>query len=260
MPALLEVENLHAGYGQIEVLKGISLSVEPGEIVALIGANGAGKTTTLMSISGCVRTSRRIAFDGRQYRLCSRHLTTSCAGRTLPVARGAQDLFPSVGDGKPGHGRFHSPRQPRDQARCRTHVRNVSDPQAKAFSDRRHALGRRTANAGRRACAYGPSQIAAVGRAVSGSGRATRRAVKIFEVIREVNAQGMAILLVEQAARGWAAQAGPSRLRDGNRLDHHERPGRDITKRPARAKRVSGGVARPWLAMRPTAGTPPFDS
>src|SRR5687768_3853842 len=54
MPALLEVNNLHAGYGPIEVLKGIDLEVHEGEIVAVIGANGAGKTTTLACLSGCV--------------------------------------------------------------------------------------------------------------------------------------------------------------------------------------------------------------
>ena len=60
------MENLRAGYGQIEVLKGISLTIEPGEIVALIGANGAGKTTTLLTISGCVRAAGgRVAFEGR---------------------------------------------------------------------------------------------------------------------------------------------------------------------------------------------------
>ena len=53
------MKDLHAGYGPIEVLKGISLEVEPGEIVAIIGANGAGKTSTLMSISGCLPPARR---------------------------------------------------------------------------------------------------------------------------------------------------------------------------------------------------------
>src|SRR5439155_21966242 len=52
---LLDVKDLHAGYGPIEVLKGISLSVNEGEIVTVIGANGAGKTTTLMTVSGCIR-------------------------------------------------------------------------------------------------------------------------------------------------------------------------------------------------------------
>src|SRR6202045_4797261 len=54
---MLKVDNLHVSYGHIEVLKGISFSVEMGEIVALIGGNGAGKTTTLSTISGLVRPS-----------------------------------------------------------------------------------------------------------------------------------------------------------------------------------------------------------
>src|SRR4029079_505474 len=55
MGALLEVTGLRSGYGPIEVLKGIDLTVNEGEIVTVIGANGAGKTTTLMTISGAVR-------------------------------------------------------------------------------------------------------------------------------------------------------------------------------------------------------------
>ena len=55
MPALLEVTDLEAGYGPINVLHRLSLTVNQGEIVAMIGANGAGKTTTLMCLSGVVR-------------------------------------------------------------------------------------------------------------------------------------------------------------------------------------------------------------
>lgn len=64
---MLKVENLHVSYGHIEVLKGIAFSVEPGEIVALIGSNGAGKTTTLSTISGLLRpTSGKIFWQGEQ--------------------------------------------------------------------------------------------------------------------------------------------------------------------------------------------------
>jgi branched-chain amino acid transport system ATP-binding protein len=63
---MLVLEDVRAGYGPIEVLRGVSLEVQQGEIVTLIGANGAGKTTTLMTISGIVRArSGRIRFDGR---------------------------------------------------------------------------------------------------------------------------------------------------------------------------------------------------
>jgi len=64
---MLKVDNLHVSYGHIEVLKGISFSVEMGEIVALIGGNGAGKTTMLSTISGLVRpTAGHISWKGEQ--------------------------------------------------------------------------------------------------------------------------------------------------------------------------------------------------
>ncbi len=62
---LLELNDVEARYGQVKVLHGISLSVEEGEIVAVLGANGAGKTTTLRAISGMVRKGGRIQFAGR---------------------------------------------------------------------------------------------------------------------------------------------------------------------------------------------------
>src|SRR5436190_19007785 len=71
---LLSVDNLHAGYGPIEVLKGISLHVEQGEIVTIIGANGAGKTSTLMCISGLVKArSGKIVFAGREIHTLAGH-------------------------------------------------------------------------------------------------------------------------------------------------------------------------------------------
>jgi len=65
--ALLEVESLSAGYGSVGVLDGVTLAVEPGQIVALVGANGAGKTTLLRTISGLLKpTSGRISFAGAE--------------------------------------------------------------------------------------------------------------------------------------------------------------------------------------------------
>jgi branched-chain amino acid transport system ATP-binding protein len=65
MSAALLVENLHAGYGQAAVLEDVSISVEPGEIVSVVGANGAGKTTLLNTVAGINRpSSGRIVFDG----------------------------------------------------------------------------------------------------------------------------------------------------------------------------------------------------
>jgi branched-chain amino acid transport system ATP-binding protein len=68
MAALLELEDVRAGYGPTSVLHGISVSVPDGEIVSLLGANGAGKTTTLRSITGGVRWTGDIRFAGRSLR------------------------------------------------------------------------------------------------------------------------------------------------------------------------------------------------
>jgi branched-chain amino acid transport system ATP-binding protein len=66
VPTVLEVSDLHSGYGKIEILKGIKLKVPVGKIVSLIGSNGAGKTTLLMTISGIVRTRKgNIHFEGQ---------------------------------------------------------------------------------------------------------------------------------------------------------------------------------------------------
>jgi len=66
--ALLELEDVHAGYGPTSVLHGVSLSVPDGGVVSLLGANGAGKTTTLRAVTGGVRWSGDIRFDGRSLR------------------------------------------------------------------------------------------------------------------------------------------------------------------------------------------------
>ena len=66
IPPLLELSNVEARYGPIKALHGVSLHVDDGEIVALLGANGAGKTTTLRAVSGLVRHTGGVAFAGRQ--------------------------------------------------------------------------------------------------------------------------------------------------------------------------------------------------
>jgi branched-chain amino acid transport system ATP-binding protein len=66
--ALLELADVEARYGQVRALHGVSLTVDEGEIVSLLGANGAGKTTTLRAISGTVQRSGRLVFDGKPLR------------------------------------------------------------------------------------------------------------------------------------------------------------------------------------------------
>ena len=79
--ALLEVDDIHTHYGSIEALKGVSLTVDEGEVVTLIGSNGAGKSTTLRSISGLTPASRRSASAGTPGSR-TRVITRSKAGGT----------------------------------------------------------------------------------------------------------------------------------------------------------------------------------
>jgi branched-chain amino acid transport system ATP-binding protein len=85
---VLEVTNLHAGYGAVQVLHGVSLEVRAGETVALIGANGAGKTTTLLTISGLLRPrGGSIRFDGHDIGRRPPHLIARAGLVQVPEGR-----------------------------------------------------------------------------------------------------------------------------------------------------------------------------
>ena len=91
---MLEVHDLHVGYGPIEVLHGISLEVKEGECVALIGANGAGKSSTLKSICGLVPArSGRITFEGRDITNLSGHAVVRAGITMCPEGR---QVFPRM--------------------------------------------------------------------------------------------------------------------------------------------------------------------
>jgi branched-chain amino acid transport system ATP-binding protein len=92
--ALLKLENIHTFYGKIHALKGISLSVEEGEIVTLIGANGAGKSTTLRTISGLVRARQgRVFFAGQDISNLPPHEIVLTGVGHVPEGRG---VFPRL--------------------------------------------------------------------------------------------------------------------------------------------------------------------
>ncbi len=86
--ALLALEDVEARYGPIRALHGVSLTVEEGQAVALLGANGAGKTTTLRSISGTVRTSGEILFDGKRIARRSPEAVARLGVAHVPEGRG----------------------------------------------------------------------------------------------------------------------------------------------------------------------------
>jgi branched-chain amino acid transport system ATP-binding protein len=90
---LLELNDVHARYGPIRALHGVSLTVDQGEVVALLGANGAGKTTTLRSISSMTRTTGDIAFDGKRIARRSPEFAARLGIAHVPEGRG---LFPEL--------------------------------------------------------------------------------------------------------------------------------------------------------------------
>ncbi len=88
MAPLLEVEDLEARYGDTRVLHGVQFAVAEGGITTILGANGAGKTTTLRAISGLVRTSGRIRFDGRRIERASTEEVARLGVAHAPEGRG----------------------------------------------------------------------------------------------------------------------------------------------------------------------------
>ena len=198
MPALLAVENVHAGYGPIEVLHGISLEVRPGEIVALIGANGAGKTSTLLAISGVVRSRRgRILLDGDEIHELPAH---EIVLRGICQSPEGRKIFP----------RLSVLENLQMGAFTRRDTAAIQRDLAHAF-ELFPILAERRGQAGG-TLSGGEQQMLAVARALMGRpklllldepslGLAPMVAMKIFEVVRRLNSEGMAILLVEQAAR-----------------------------------------------------------
>jgi branched-chain amino acid transport system ATP-binding protein len=86
--ALLEIDDIHVFYDNIEALKGVSIKVERGQIVTLVGANGAGKTTTLRAVSGLLRPrSGEIRFDGRSLRDVPLHVIAAMGVLQVPEGR-----------------------------------------------------------------------------------------------------------------------------------------------------------------------------
>ena len=195
---LLKLDGLRAGYGLIEVLKGISVEVGQGEIVTVIGANGAGKTTTLMCISGVTKVrGGRILFGGKEIQNQPAHQIMQMGICQSPEGR---KIFP----------RLTVLENLEMGAFTRTDKAGIKEDIEKNYSlfpilkERHKQLGGTLSG--------GEQQMLSVARALMGRpklllmdepslGLAPMIILRIFDVIRELNKAGMSILLVEQNAR-----------------------------------------------------------
>jgi len=212
MAPLLEVEDIHTFYGSIEALKGISLTVDEGEVVTLIGSNGAGKSTTLRSISGLSspRTGS-IRFRGQEI-------------GTLP----AQEIVRLGISLSPEGRRCFQRMSVRENLELGAYLRrdtNVTEDLDRVFSlfPRLHEREKQKAGT----MSGGEQQMLAMGRALMAQptllmldepsmGLAPILVDRIYETVAEINRQGTTILLVEQnanyaldvSARGYVLETG----------------------------------------------------
>jgi branched-chain amino acid transport system ATP-binding protein len=219
MSALLELEDVHTFYGSIEALKGVSLEVNEGEIVTLIGANGAGKSTTLRSINGLNTPKQgRMVFRGKDITRRGPHDIVEMGISQSPEGR---RLFPHMSVLENLEmGAF----QRKDRAGIREDLNRV-------YSLFERLEERKQQRAG--TLSGGEQQMCAIGRALMARpkllmldepsmGLAPIFVEKIFDIIREINEQGTTILLVEQnalmaleaAQRGYVMETGRIALHD----------------------------------------------
>jgi branched-chain amino acid transport system ATP-binding protein len=202
---MLEVDNVHAYYDNIHALKGVSLTVDEGEIVTLIGANGAGKSTTLITISGLLAPREgRITLQGRDLRELAAHEIVELGVAHVPEGR-----------------RIFSRLTVSENLDMGAYIRadrdGIRDDLERVFKLFPRLKERRDQVAG--TLSGGEQQMLAIGRALMthprlmlldepSMGLAPILVEQIFDTIRELNAQGATILLVEQNARMALSIAG----------------------------------------------------
>lgn len=198
MAAILAIDKLRAGYGPIDALHDISIDVNEGEIVAMIGANGAGKTSTLMSISGMLKArAGSIQFQGQDISKLPAHQIVKLGLAQSPEGR---KIFP----------RLSVLENLQMGAFTRNDPPGVAADIEKAFT-MFPILKERKGQAGG-LLSGGQQQMLAIARALMARpkllmldepslGLAPQIVVQIFDVVKELNKSGMSILLVEQNAR-----------------------------------------------------------
>jgi branched-chain amino acid transport system ATP-binding protein len=211
--SLLEIENVHSYYGHIHALRGVSLTVEEGEVVTLIGSNGAGKTTTLRSIHGVLPPREgRIVFRGEEIQgvpahdMVKRGIAQSPEGRKIFHRMTVTENLEM--------GAYH-----------RNDRKEIQEDLARVYDLFPRLKERVKQEAG--TMSGGEQQMLAIGRSLMSRprlllldepsmGLAPVLVERIFQVIEEINNQGTTILLVEQnanialeiATRGYVLETG----------------------------------------------------
>lgn len=197
--SLLELDDVHVAYGRIQALRGITLRVEEGQIVALIGANGAGKTTTMRAISGILGLqSGSMRFDGDDLAAVRADLRVVRGISQVPEGRG---IFPGMTVAENiDMGAFV--RKDRRSPEFAAELERVYELFPR-LAERRTQVGGTLSG--------GEQQMLAIGRALMAKprlllldepsmGLAPQFIAQIFRVIEEINSQGTTVLLVEQNA------------------------------------------------------------
>lgn len=211
--AMLEVDNIHTYYGNIHALKGVTLSVDKGEIVTLIGSNGAGKSTTLNTISGLLKPHQgEIRLEGKALNEVPPHQIVAMGISQAPEGRKIFGRLTVVENLEMG-------------AFARTDGEGIHRDMERVFEifprlkERAKQLGGTLSG--------GEQQMLAIGRALMARprlllldepsmGLAPILVEEIFEIIQDINQQGTTILLVEQNAnialqvanRGYVLETG----------------------------------------------------
>jgi branched-chain amino acid transport system ATP-binding protein len=195
--SLLELDEVHSYYGNIHALKGVSLTVEKGEIVTLIGANGAGKTTTLRSISGLLHPRQgKVTLHGKDITRLAPHIVHREGVGMVPEGRG---IFPRLTV-------LENLEMGAYMVKDKAEIRRGVDRAFALFP----RLKERAAQKGG-TLSGGEQQMLATARGLMSNpsillmdepsmGLAPVLVDQIFEVIKELNAKGTTILLVEQNA------------------------------------------------------------
>ncbi len=194
---MLAIHGLRSGYGKIEVLRDVSLTIERGQIVTLIGANGAGKTTLLKTISGLLRpTAGGVEFEGKSIVRRAPHKIVALGLSQVPEGRAILKRMTVMDNLRMGG-------FTRTDSRIKTDIAAVFE-RFPVLDERRDQLAATLSG--------GEQQMLAIGRALVARpklllldepslGLAPKFVTRIFLTLRELQAEGKTILLVEQNAR-----------------------------------------------------------